>query len=165
MWRPMRRISEPLLPAPEGGILYVQLYRQMRQLILEGCWPAGMRIPSSRTLASDLGISRNTATMALEQLLAEGWIETRSRSGTFVSASLPPRSRGFSRLGPEAPAAKPTAPFTLANGASDIFPFDRWAKLQSRAWAGSVQQLLDEPDPAGDAGLRQAIARIVAPSR
>ena len=52
-----------------------------------------MRLPSSRTLAADLGIARNTASLAIDQLLADGWVEARSRSGTYVSASLPQRAK------------------------------------------------------------------------
>jgi GntR family transcriptional regulator / MocR family aminotransferase len=161
----MRRKAGPLLTLPPGnGILYVRLYQRMRALILEGSWPPGMRLPSSRTLAADLDISRNTASLALDQLLADGWIETRSRAGAFVGGNL--------KLG-RAPAARhlhsrpgtPPVPFELAQGAVDAFPFDQWSKLQSRVWAQSVPHLLYQSDPAGDAGLRQAIASIVAPAR
>ena len=82
----MPRQTDPLLSLPDkSGVLYVRLYQRMRALIVEGSWPPGMRLPSSRRLAEDLGISRNTASLALDQLLADGWIETRSRAGTFVS--------------------------------------------------------------------------------
>ena len=92
--RPDGAPHDPLLSLPDkGGVLYVRLYQRMRALILEGSWPPGMRLPSSRTLAADLGIARNTASLAIDQLLADGWVETRSRSGTYVSASLPHRTK------------------------------------------------------------------------
>src|SRR5437868_15173235 len=76
--RLMGRQHDPLLSLPDkSGVLYVRLYQRMRALILEGSWPPGMRLPSSRTLAADLGIARNTASLAIDQLLADGWVETR----------------------------------------------------------------------------------------
>src|SRR3954469_24878796 len=89
----MGRRHDPLLSLPDkSGVLYLRLYQRMRALILEGSWPPGMRVPSSRTLAADLGIARNTASLAIDQLIADGWVETRSHSGTYVSASLPQRA-------------------------------------------------------------------------
>ncbi|HVH37861.1 MAG TPA: winged helix-turn-helix domain-containing protein, partial [Sphingomicrobium sp.] len=81
----MPRQNDPLLTLPDKtGVLYVRLYQRMRALIMQGAWPPGMRLPSSRRLADDLQVSRNTASLALDQLMADGWIETRSRAGTFV---------------------------------------------------------------------------------
>lgn len=164
----MPRQTDPLLTLPDkSGVLYVRLYQRMRALIMQGAWPAGMRLPSSRRLAEDLGISRNTASLAMDQLLADGWIETRSRAGTFVSSDLPIpvpagplRGSGIDRNG-----ARPPVPFEIAHGAVDAFPFDRWAKLQSKVWSNFVPDLLYDGDPAGDPGLREAIATIVAPMR
>ena len=86
----MPRKSDPLLALPDkSGVLYIRLYQRLRALILQGHWPVGTRLPSSRELAADLGISRNTATLAIEQLLADGLVEARSRAGVFVSASAP----------------------------------------------------------------------------
>ena len=162
----MARKTDPLLTLPDkSGVLYVRLYQRMRALILEGSWPAGMRIPSSRRLAEDLAISRNTASLALDQLLADGWIETRSRAGTYVSDQVPSakaRPHGATR---ERTSARPPVPFEMAHGAIDAFPFDRWARLQSGVWSKFVPELLYEGHPSGDPGLRQAIASVVAPAR
>lgn len=162
----MGRRHDPLLSLPDkSGVLYVRLYQRMRALILEGSWPPGMRLPSSRTLAADLGIARNTAGLAIDQLLADGWVETRSRSGTYVSASLPQRTKPV-ELSRESrrPRALPI-PFELRPGAVDCFPFERWARIQSRVWARSVPDLLYDPEPAGDWGLRRAIADLALPTR
>ena len=164
----MPRQTDPLLTLPDkSGVLYVRLYQRMRALIMQGAWPSGMRLPSSRRLAEDLGISRNTASLALDQLLADGWIETLSRAGTFVSSDLPApvHSRPPSGTVSNRSAARPPIPFEMAHGAVDAFPFDRWAKLQSKVWSRFVPDLLYDGDPAGDPGLRQAIATIVAPMR
>jgi GntR family transcriptional regulator/MocR family aminotransferase len=162
----MGRRHDPLLSLPDkSGVLYVRLYQRMRALILEGSWPSGMRVPSSRTLASDLGIARNTASLAIDQLLADGWVETRSRSGTFVSASLPQRGERTTEARGSAGGAALPIPFELRPGAVDSFPFERWARIQSRVWARSVPDLLYDTEPAGDFGLRQAIADLVLPTR
>lgn len=164
----MPRPTDPLLTLPDkSGVLYVRVYQRMRALILQGAWPPGMRLPSSRRLAADLGISRNTASLALDQLLADGWIETRSRAGTFVSSDLPflaPVDIPSKTLDRRSPG-RPPVPFELNYNAIDAFPFDRWAKLQGKVWSRFVPDLLYEGHPAGDPGLRQAIAGVVAPMR
>jgi len=164
----MARKTDPLLTLPDkSGVLYVRLYQRMRALILQGAWPPGMRLPSSRRLAEDLEISRNTASLALDQLLADGWIETRSRAGTYVSAEAPilARPTPTSGIGRDRSFARPPVPFEMAHGAIDAFPFERWSRLQSKVWGKFVPDLLYDGDPAGDFGLRQAIATIVAPTR
>src|SRR4051812_39248738 len=65
--------------------LYRQLYRQMREHVLSGKLPADSRLPSVRELANELSTSRNTVEGAYQELLAEGYIYSRQRSGYFVS--------------------------------------------------------------------------------
>ncbi|MDX1385721.1 MAG: winged helix-turn-helix domain-containing protein, partial [Thermoanaerobaculia bacterium] len=72
------------------GPLHRQLYAALRGAILEGRLRPGTRLASSRTLARELGLSRNTVLQAFEQLVAEGYATGRRGSGTFVAASLPP---------------------------------------------------------------------------
>ena len=88
----------PRSPMPLGTIsldstatapLYRQLYDALRAAILEGRLIAGARLPSSRQLAADLGVGRNTVLAAYEQLTAEGYLEGRVGAGTRVAASLP----------------------------------------------------------------------------
>ena len=161
----MPRRTDPLLTLPDkSGVLYVRLYQRMRALILEGGWPSGMRLPSSRTLAADLGVSRNTVVLAVDQLLADGWIETRTRSGTFVSDSVRSPAVLAADGRRTGHSSKPPVPFEMSAGAVDVFPFEKWAKLQSKVWARFAPDLLYEGDAAGDPGLRQAIASIVAPA-
>src|SRR5215472_6971266 len=69
--------------------LYKQLYEGMRQSILRGTLRKGLRLPSTRMLAHELRVSRNIVVMAFEQLLAEGYIESRTGAGTFVTETLP----------------------------------------------------------------------------
>src|SRR5438876_12224269 len=73
------------LPVP----LYKQLYERLRREILAGQLERGARLPSTRTLASELGISRSTTVLAYQQLLLEGYLESRMGQGTVVARSLP----------------------------------------------------------------------------
>lgn len=68
--------------------LYRQLYEQLRGAILDGRLVAGTRVPSSRAMAGQLGVARNTVLAAVEQLAAEGFLETQQGSGTVVSSQL-----------------------------------------------------------------------------
>src|SRR3954449_11466829 len=69
--------------------LHRQLYDGLRAAILGGRLAPGDRLPATRTLAADLAVSRNTVAGAFDQLLAEGYLEGRVGSGTFVAASIP----------------------------------------------------------------------------
>ncbi len=71
------------------GPLYRRIYEHLRRAILDGELQAGRRLPSSRELAGELGLSRNVVVVAYEQLLAEGYVEGRVGAGTFVAAPLP----------------------------------------------------------------------------
>lgn len=151
-----------IAPEPHGG-LYQTLYKRLRGFILDGVWPPGTRLPSSRTLAADLKVSRNTAILAVEQLIADGWAEARSRSGVYVAAAPAPPAAGFRALEPRSAAELPA--FALNRPAADLFPAPVWKQLQSRAWAEIEPQRLAGADPAGDPGLREAIARLVCAPR
>lgn len=109
--------------------LHRQLYGQLRQAILDGRLAAGSRIPSTRALAAQLRLSRNTVSGAYDQLLAEGYIVARTGSGTFIADVLPddlfearPRGRGRARQ---------------AGGTSEQMPvaLSHWAR---RALAGAA---------------------------
>src|SRR5438067_1037548 len=69
--------------------LHRQLYDELRSAVLAGRLSPGARLPSTRSLSADLGISRNTAAGAFDQLLAEGYLEGKVGSGTYVAGSLP----------------------------------------------------------------------------
>src|SRR5262245_47519080 len=93
--RPMARRTPGALPLlirlepAAGELLNRQVYRALRSLILEGRLAAGGRLPSTRALAADLGVSRNTVLDAYERLTAEGYLHGKAGGGTRVSASLP----------------------------------------------------------------------------
>src|SRR4051794_22906551 len=68
---------------------YRQLYEEMRTAILSGRLRAGTRLPSTRALASELGVSRTTVVNAFEQLIDEGYLEGKVGAGTYVAQVLP----------------------------------------------------------------------------
>ena len=71
------------------GALYQQLYQSLRSAILAGQLAPGTRLPATRTMARELGVSRNTVLLAYEQLLSEGYAVGQTGSGTYVASSLP----------------------------------------------------------------------------
>jgi GntR family transcriptional regulator / MocR family aminotransferase len=90
--------------------LSLQIYRQVRAAVLSGALRAGARVPSSRAMALRLGVARASVVSAYEQLRAEGYLESRHGSGTFIStevAALATRRRRAPRA--MRPAAVPTS--------------------------------------------------------
>jgi DNA-binding transcriptional MocR family regulator len=79
-------LAIPLFESREP--LFRQVYAGLRKAILSGSLPAGERLPSTRDLAEQLGISRTVVVLAYDHLLAEGFLEGRRGSGTYVSSSL-----------------------------------------------------------------------------
>ena len=72
-----------------GQPVYRQLHRLLQQAILSRELPAGTKVPSSRLLAAELGIARNTVTQVYEQLVLEGYVTSATGRGTFVADSAP----------------------------------------------------------------------------
>lgn len=173
-----------------GEPFYRQLYEGVRAGILSGRLPARTRLPSTRAVAAELGVSRTTVVAAFQQLLAEGYLQGRTGSGTFVAPSLPDEllgvqaeargtedqvrsGRGLSRRG-EAMAATPVSaardrglPGAFRPGvpAYDEFPSGVWRRLVSRAWRGNAAGLLGYGDPAGYGPLRREISAHLGPAR
>lgn len=185
----MSKLTPPVLLTlglDRGGPvpLYRQLYEQMRDLILCGRMGPGARLPSSRALAQDLGISRNTVSGAFDQLFAEGYIDSQVGSGSFVSMQLsqmtpsakPPngrvrqRKRGMSKRGSALSAMHATskvrhAAFSPSLPDTENFPFKEWTRLMSRTWRHPDATMLRAGDPAGYLPLRRAIANYLATAR
>lgn len=148
---------------------YSQIYAGFRAAILEGRLRPGQRIPSSRALAHELGISRLPVLNALEQLVHEGFIVGRAGAGSFVSASIPsgkPNRRRI-RSPRSAPApdgldgAAPRGPlgaFRVSLPALDQFPQRTWARLVARHARQLPPELMAYGEPAGYLPLRRAIA-------
>jgi GntR family transcriptional regulator/MocR family aminotransferase len=135
----------------------------LRGAVRSGRLPPGTRLPSSRTLAADLGIARNTVAEVYSQLVAEGWLTARTGSGTSVA------DRRATDPGP-GPLALPqvAAPrYDLRPGVPDLsaFPGRAWLATARKVLAAAPRQLLDYPDPRGLPQLRTALAGYLARAR
>jgi len=144
--------------------LHAQLTEALRRLILIGRAAPGARLPASRQLAQDLSVSRQTALTALDQLIAEGYLEARPGAGTFVARDLPhlapPTAPEPAGPAPEGP--RPFRPFEPGIPDMTLFPHAAWARHLDRAWRRPDPALLDRPDPLGWPPLRAAIAAHLA---
>src|SRR5260221_5008914 len=90
--------------------LFRQIYAQLRDAILSGQLSSGKRLPSSRTLARELGAARNTVLNAFDQLKAEGYLEGHVGRGTTVARDLPDDARHCRRARPTTPGSAAPAP-------------------------------------------------------
>src|SRR5215212_4071261 len=154
--------------------LHRQIYEGVRTAILGGRLAAGQRVPSSRALAVDLGVSRLPVLTAYDQLLHEGYLDGRVGSGSFVSASLPDdllRSTPSPDLPTQPPSTRPPSypgtrardghemgPFRMSLPALDQFPHAAWARIVSRQAHALTNAQMAYGDPAGLMALREAIA-------
>jgi GntR family transcriptional regulator/MocR family aminotransferase len=151
-----------LLVAPdESGGRQAGLERALRDAIAAGRLTAGTRLPSTRSLAADLGWARGTVAGAYAQLAAEGWLSARAGAGTVVTAAA----------APEAPVRRAPVPrpprYDLTAGSPDVASFPR------RDWAAAVRRVLHEApdealrlgDPRGRIELRRALAAYLGRSR
>jgi len=153
--------------------LYRQIYQRVKTAIMEGKLKTGSRVPSVRTLASELGVARATVENAYGLLTAEGFLQSRGQAGTVVSASLGPIPASFSAADRK-PASKPinpmlpslsSLPFQLGLPALDAFPRAIWSRIVARQIRHTSINDLGHPPLTGVAALRSAIARYLQLSR
>ncbi len=141
-----------------------QIARQLRELVLGGRLKPKARLPSTRALSEQLGVARATVVEAYEQLLGEGYLETRLGSGTVVAAQLPDvlLSAGKPRVAatPSSPRLKrePARPFRSGLVDWENFPHDEWGRILGRYWRNPPISLLEHNDAFGWMPLRRAIA-------
>ena len=153
------------LDRQSGAPLFVQLCDGIRQRIARGAVAQGYRMPASRSLAMEMGISRTTVVSAYEQLVAEGYLEGRRGSGYFV---CPIGEVEMPLAGP--PATKRakshhyhrTAPVQPGSPDMRLFPYRQWARCVSRTARVSPEALISSDDPFGDRQLRESISRYLA---
>jgi GntR family transcriptional regulator/MocR family aminotransferase len=168
------------LGAQDALPLHRQLYEALRRAMLDGKLGAGERLPSSRDLAQDLNLSRNTVVAAINQLTVEGYLQSRVGSGTYVNDNVPrtapgasarPAARGAAgkaqgRLSARGQALATTfcatqlevQPFTRGIADFSAFPLTLWQRLQNKHWRMTYPDMLDYNDSGGYAPLRRAIA-------
>jgi len=133
--------------------LRTQLEHRLRELIRSGALSAGAVLPASRTLATDLGVSRRLVVDAYEQLIAEGYLAAEERSVTRVgNVSTPTASVPAAEERPKRHNLRPGVP-ALAE-----FPRSAWLRATARVLTRSPDSALAYPDPRGAVALRRAIA-------
>ena len=168
-------------PAHGALSLHARIQRAIRQLILDGALEVGRPLPASRALAQSLGVSRDTVEAAYSQLHAEGFIDRRVGSGSFVSerAQVPPR-RGTSqrvKLHRESPRLSQRGAAIFQNGGvrealiprpfapgvpeTRSFPLQTWERLQRQVLKEHGTLALTHSHPQGVEALRRAIADYV----
>lgn len=186
----MSKIS-PEIPLPFISLdrtvsmpLYRQLYEGIRNSIFSGMLKQGERMPSTRTWAEELSVSRNCVMQAFDQLLLEGFLEGRAGDGTYVCKQLPelPKRPGADPgavvVLPEQVAAPPEirtqywlprdvmerdsetetfVPFQLCVPSLDAFPFSTWSKISSAVYRDIQLLHLGYNDAQGYLPLREAL--------
>ncbi|HLX36911.1 MAG TPA: PLP-dependent aminotransferase family protein, partial [Candidatus Binataceae bacterium] len=177
------------------GALYDQIYRALRGQILKGRMRAGSRVPATRELALELGVSRNVALMAYRQLLDEGYLTSRIGAGTFVARELPRHLTTAAAVrrpaAPPPPAAvhlsayarrvreasggvqftweprRDVLPYDFRYGRPSFtdFPHETWCRLIARRARRVTIRDLDYGPPEGMPALREAIADYAGRAR
>ena len=146
--------------------LYEQLYLKIRGLITEGELGEGEKLPSERGLAANLQISRNTVTLAYEQLYAEGYVEVRPQSGYYVNKIDRINSEKkdeFTDIKNESVNPEPEyeydfSPFSLCK---ESFPYRMWDRLYRQCMRDRGEELFNLGERQGDLELRVAIAKYL----
>jgi GntR family transcriptional regulator / MocR family aminotransferase len=135
--------------------LHEQVERSIREDIQAGRLAAGARLPSTRALARELGISRGVVSEAYSQLAAEGYLLTRQGAPVRVA-----RTVRTPAVRPPARSMLPSFPYHFHPGLPDLagFPRDRWLRSLRAAWRQAPIDAVGYPDPRGVPALRQALA-------
>jgi len=172
--------------------LHRQIGEQVRHAILERRLAPGQRLPSSRLMANELDVARGTVLLAMDQLIAEGYVVAQAASGLSVATDLPddmlmaPRGQPAGSTAADRTAAPSLsrrartvlrdampgfgfedAPIAFPTGQPDreAFPFALWARLLEREWRQPSWTVAGAPHPFGHAGLRAAIAAYLGTAR
>lgn len=189
----MRKVPSSITPVvtvnrKSSTPLYRQIYDSFRDLIVQGSLVSGQQIPSTRTLAKELGISRFPVLNAYAQLLGEGYFEGRIGSGTVVSSSLPDQPaisgpfsvratevpsgpRQSSKISAELPRVKSEpwlrgrAAFVGSQLALDHFPINVWSRLLAFRCRRISESSLHYGHPMGLRELREAIVSYLRTAR
>lgn len=163
LWLPIDRMSD--IP------LTRQIYLELRQRILQGELSAGHRLPATRELAAQLGVSRNVVLEAYDQLIAEGYLEGRLGAGTYIA-----QGAYWELASPQAvpeqnlPNCSTTAAIDLIDFRSGIpalnhFPRKLWSQLSKRVCANMPSTMLGYGPPEGCAELRFTLAQYLLRTR
>ena len=162
---------------------YREVYQRFKDAILQGAYRHGARVPSIRTIASELGLSRTTVERAFDLLIGEGLLVSRGQSGTSVSyvapsnAALRPtadrsissvdaiRGDAFDPLMFSKPSPTGANPFRICIPAIDAFPRAAWLKVSQRVLRDRLEMCQVSDDVQGHQELREAICGYLGVSR
>lgn len=162
------------LDLTDRAVRSASLYSALRDALADGRLKVGDRLPASRALASDLGISRNTVATVYERLVAEGFLESRVGAGTYVAAAAGrPRPSVPGSLRPRpgwqwaprptsAEAAVPAYDLRVGIPDAELFPFDTWRRILAAESRLRGHNPGTYASPAGLPRLREALAHTVA---
>jgi GntR family transcriptional regulator/MocR family aminotransferase len=159
-----------------------QIYMQVRSAVMSGALGPGARVPSSRTMASKLGVARTSVVLAYQQLLGEGYVESRWGSSTFISGHLTGLAsrrrcapRAIKRAVPTSAQTFPDfersavqgdgRPFNTGRTLIDTRTAETWRSLTRRAARRLGANDLGYTDPAGLAELRANICDYLRAAR
>ena len=164
--------------------LFQQIYLWMRSAILSGALRPATKLPSTRELSVQLGVSRSAVVVAFEQLLAEGYAVGRKGAGTFVASGLPePFEAIHGRKRQPAAIAKPSAsfgdlggfvdvtaqsderPFNLGRTLVDARTAELWRRLSARTLRSFARHHLGYGDPQGMPELRKSVCDYLQAAR
>jgi len=179
-----------LLSLDGTGPVYQQIYRALKREIVSGDMKPATRLPSTRDLADQMTVSRNTVLLAYEQLLAEGYVRGKIGAGTFVADVLPEQglsssppvtalasyaevnlsnyarravNKPYRVLGPRSRALRQD--FQYGVSSTSDFPFDIWRKLLNNRAKSSASEAFMYSAPEGSQRVREAIAGYLHRSR
>ena len=162
-WIPLEKASaKPLIR---------QVYEHLRAQILAGILPGGIQLPSTRELASNLHISRNVVLEAYDQLCAEGYIESRAGSGTYVVEGIfIEREQGEPMLPPVLPLSSPQEKmygidFRSGLPALDLLPRKQWSQFAQQVYTQTEAAVFGYDHPQGRPELRHVLARYLQRTR
>ena len=152
-----------------GKNKYYTLYADIREDILRGKFKSGEKLPAKRTLAAELGVSVVTVQLAYEQLLAEGYIISRERSGYYVEniEVRPIKTESPGGLNTVEIGQKTQYVLDFVKGSTPVslFPFSVWARLMRGVLADCGEHLLERVPCDGDGALKAEIAAYLYRSR
>ncbi|MEH6631220.1 MAG: PLP-dependent aminotransferase family protein [Halopseudomonas aestusnigri] len=167
--------------------LYMQIVQQLRKMVLGGELKAGQRLPATRVMMRELGVSRSTVIAAFEQLVAEGYFTSTVGKGTFVDMNVQPTKMNENSLNLEknkvvgyssssiskrgktiisnfsSSEFHPTVPRAFAPNvpAIDLFPYKTWSRIENKVRNSKRRDLMTYGDPGGYFPLREAVSEYV----
>ncbi|WP_242224817.1 PLP-dependent aminotransferase family protein [Bacillus cereus group sp. BfR-BA-01380] len=149
--------------------LYIQIYNYMKKEILQGGIEAGSRLPSHRNLSLQLNVSRNTVEYAYQQLIAEGYVESKHRRGLFA-ASIDYdmiRTTNNKNIVSRRKSIQENFRFNFSQGSIDAssFPLSTWKKITNNCLLEFENDLFTKEDPQGEWQLRSEISRYLYQAR